>query len=136
MNAEQRQRLLDVARACREAPEPGKFDMRSFVHGCGTPACAAGHYAARPDLHGGCLSFDKCHGIVDLDGSSFFAAAPDYFGISADEATELFDSGGCTGLDQDDWSELGDDDRPKVTNVEAAEYFEAFVARKEAEASR
>lgn len=71
MNKVQSKRLLNVARALREAhAAKKKFDMEKLVFGheavvernddgtvvnpeadfCGTPACAIGHYAARTDL--------------------------------------------------------------------------------------
>jgi hypothetical protein len=73
MNKVQSKRLLNVARALREAHAAKKaFDMERLVFGhrnqvefdeeqgktvqtddanfCGTPACALGHYAARTDL--------------------------------------------------------------------------------------
>lgn len=45
-----RKRLLSVARALRESPEAATFSMHVYGRGCGTPACALGHYAAREDL--------------------------------------------------------------------------------------
>lgn len=71
MNKTQSKRLLNVARALREAhAAKKKFNMEKLVFGheselrhnddgtafnpeadfCGTPACAIGHYAARTDL--------------------------------------------------------------------------------------
>lgn len=63
-NERQDRRLLNVARALRESPNPKAFTMLRFVHGddsfsntvgsaadwCGTPACALGHYGSRTDL--------------------------------------------------------------------------------------
>ena len=55
MNKIQKKRLLLVAQALRESPNPKAFAMDSYAiiepdATCGTPACALGHFAARRDL--------------------------------------------------------------------------------------
>lgn len=129
-----KQRLLDVARACREAPNPAGFTMERFANDCGTPACALGHYACRPDLQdkfslrnmtvygrpwlafeGNVSSYDR-RGVLD------------WFGIDEDESEELFGVLGCGGTEEED--EDGEPvDCPVKDPIAAALYIEAFVAR-------
>src|SRR6187551_2522759 len=50
----QYKRLMNVAKALRESPNAGRFDMGCYIHSgseeegeknwCGSPACALGHY--------------------------------------------------------------------------------------------
>lgn len=131
MNEEQKKRLLDVARACREAPQPKNFSMGSFMHSCNTPACAAGHYACRVDLHGGAVTQGDRGNLFEprINGKEWTAdnAACGYFGIDPVEADMLFGAEGCGGWNEEEGYCMA------VTNLEAAEYIEAFVARKEAE---
>lgn len=139
MNAVQKQRLLDVARACREAPKPNDFTMERFGNQCGTPACALGHYAMRTDLQDRFTlvkpAEDYMWPMLEFDGQVQWCDGEDiceWFGITQDEAIELFASTGCTGYvpgeDEDD-----DDERPDfVTDpIKAAEYIEDFVRRHE-----
>lgn len=119
-----RERLLNVARALREDPDPPKFCM-AFFHDCGTPGCALGHYAARNDLQSAFYLRRKSDwlGIRTKTGR---AAGPaigfddirvsEHFGLSCyDEAEELFGTRGCGNA---------------KTPIKAAEYIEAFVERK------
>lgn len=126
------ERLLNVAKALRESPNPGKFTMVSELHSdCGTPACAWGHYAARSDLQslwtvGHPLNDDSdpdepelCSwfGVLYADGSD--ASYDDdevreHFDIDDHQHDELFSPDGCGGA---------------KTALEAAEFIEAFVAR-------
>lgn len=113
-----RTRLLNVAKALRESPVPKAFDMNFYVYGdewatdsisknynkfdCGTPACALGHYASRPDLQ------STLKVLVDEDGQ--FASFCDkeftnvtydndyvmlHFGVNEKEAQSLFSGDGC-----------------------------------------
>lgn len=117
MNSE---RLLNVAKTLREAAHNELFTMRRYVHDCGTPACAIGHYAARADLQS-IIRID--HGSIlyvatDEDGQSEIADYDDdqmceHFGISEGQAHELFSGDGCG---------------KAKTPIEAAEYIERFVA--------
>jgi hypothetical protein len=112
-------RLLNVARALREAKTAEcDFDMSFYVHECGTPACALGHYAARRDLQ------DRFKIVVGA-AHSFLANASDgrsvmpgdvagHFAISIHDAGDLFDVDGCGGA---------------KTPAVAAAFIEAFVAR-------
>lgn len=117
-----KERLLNVAKALRESPHPERFDMGAYAHSCGTPACAFGHYAARRDLqqflaidsdsNADCDSSVKYvydDGLADYDDDEIL----EHFGISFDEAWDLFSSTGCG--------------RAK-TVTQAAEYIERFVA--------
>lgn len=125
MNTE---RLLNVAKALRESPAPDRFTMES-IHACGTPACALGHYAARPDLQSEFrlqmpYGFEMANGAEmtpELDGPEICG----HFGISKQQALQLFS-------DSQDY----DDERGPIgagcgdakTAIEAAEYIERFVA--------
>lgn len=130
MNTE---RLLNVARALRESPAPEKFTMGSYLHTCGTPACALGHYAARRDLQSifkpfkgkwaGFVSLVEPRYEIDPDGDNYFSAHDvdydekevlEHFEIDDEQARELFSGEGCGGA---------------RTAFEAAEYIENFVAR-------
>lgn len=129
-----KQRLLNVAKACRESPNPEAFTMRK-VHYCGTPACALGHYAARRDLQQmfqlptrEALDFNRdrgplqvylgsCSIIVGAWGATspsgaLFVHAQHHFGITAAQAEDLFSSRGCGNA---------------RTPIEAAKYIERFV---------
>lgn len=139
MNAVQRKRLLNVAKALRESPEPKAFTMGAFCdYFCGTPACALGHYASRRDLQRVLRVqqvaeyyneetgksepwFEMCNNEGYITGYDDEAAVLGHFGITVEESDELFGSEGC-----------GDAQTPK----QAARYIERFVARKEREAAR
>jgi hypothetical protein len=126
VNAE---RLLNVAKALRESPNPDKFAMYSYGH-CDTPMCAFGHYAYRTDLQtaflltesgpelrdGECVSHDD---QVVLDHFEFSSEdeANQFFGchVAARHARER----GLTGPFLVD--------EAKTAN-EAADWIERFVA--------
>jgi hypothetical protein len=115
-----KERLLNVAKALRESPEPEKFDMDLYIHTCGTPACAFGHYASRSDLQDEWI-VDRCGMICaaddgsELDMIAFGDRSLRHFDITAQQADELFGpKHGCGGA---------------KTAIAAAEYIEAFVAR-------
>ena len=129
MKAIHRKRLLNVAKALRESKDPFAFDMTLFGHDCGTPACALGTYGARRDLQR-TLFLKRFRSrilgervwIADSRGRSIGYDSPavfGHFGISADDADELFSSSGCGGA---------------RSPVHAARYIERFVARKDREA--
>jgi len=116
------QRLLNVARSLKESRAPAKFDMGTYGHSRGTPACALGHYAARTDLQnvlflsgtGDLMQANKARGgfvRTDYDDSLILS----HFGLTDKEVTEIF---GCEGCGE-------------ATNPEdAAAYIENFVAEK------
>lgn len=115
-----KERLLNVAKALREAAHKERFTMKRYIHTCGTPGCAYGHYAGRPDLQdiirisGQCIYYTK----RDDAGDNVFADYDDkeiceHFGFTEDEARELFREDGCGGA---------------TTADEAADYIERFVA--------
>lgn len=115
------QRLLNVARACRETPAPDKFDMGWERHSCGTPGCAFGNYACRTDLQSSFMpkttSFGG-KGLSIVDGGFVnwdHNEVREHFGITLREQRELFHWEGCGGA---------------TSHLQAAEYIEAFVARK------
>lgn len=113
-----RQRMLNVAKALRESPNPDEFTMSWYGSSCGTPQCALGHYAFRTDLQS----------AFKLENTLVFPVADDYHYCSADsvtvrehfsltnvEACTLFCSRGCN-----------DAQTPEA----AALYIERFVERK------
>lgn len=114
-------RLLNVAKALRESPNPDNFSMLDYMNGCGTPACALGHYAARPDLQDFmhpvqliespvseyALEYNDEQRALSLD--YWDTAIQKHFDISPEEATDLFCSEGCGNAE---------------TAIEAAEYIE------------
>lgn len=121
-------RLLNVVRALEESPNPDKFTMKRFGHECGSPACALGHYCSRPDLQSAFLlsrhaedaacwpaPTDDVTACLGIDNIEICA----HFGLTADEAMDLFDENGCGGAQ---------------TALEAAKYIRDFVSRKEDEA--
>lgn len=114
------QRLLNVARALRECPDPSRFTMSREFHDCGTPACAWGHYVARTDLQDEfTINPGRMGYAIHRDGATFVTYSADevlqHFGITQTETCELFSMNGC-GL--------------AITALQAATYIERFVARK------
>lgn len=98
MNRTQAQRLLDVATALRESPNPRKFDMDAYGHDCRTPACALGHYAARKDMQKilcldseGELNFAK----TGVWTSHHNKEVLEHFGLNVTESHRLFSGSGC-----------------------------------------
>lgn len=100
-----KERLLNVAKALREAKNPEAFNMNFHLdHECGTPACAFGHYAARQDLQGAFkIAFDgrwKAYNIETTDGQNENVwwsdeCVHEHFGVTEIEARELFFTDGC-----------------------------------------
>lgn len=144
MNKRQEKRLLNVARALRDADRTkAYFDMRSFVgvgsEGfCGTPSCALGHYASRTDLQK-FVRIQKqrvknpvrqeeilldAYVVFVKNDHRFDASTPtdiayqNHFGIGPFEAEDLFEFNGCGGA---------------TTPLAAAKYIEKFVSRKKKE---
>jgi hypothetical protein len=110
--------ILDAADALhRENKEP-RYNQEAFIHPCGTPACALGHWAAanprrwRTDEEIGMFRW------VYLRANSSDEPLEDAgqeFGISPGEASELFDHDGCGAA---------------RTGKQAAKYIRKFVERK------
>lgn len=110
-----KERLLNVAKALRESENPKQFSMRREMNDCGTPACAWGHYCARDDLQR-TFTMDRDGYAYTADAGGFtyqHALVREHFGITEDQAVELFSQDGC-----------GD----AKTAIAAAEYIERFVA--------
>lgn len=121
-----KKRLLKVAQALRESPEPKKFTMQRYAHSCGTPACALGHYAARSDLQR-TFKLKVSEGDTWGDYDNVVVARPgftisvlyddvlvqDHFGITFEQACDLFSSEGCGGA---------------RTPLQAAKFIERFAA--------
>jgi hypothetical protein len=139
-----KERLLNVAKALRESPNPDHFDMRRYVNQCGTPACAFGHYAARDDLQDAfSINTTQDPNRWPHQGVYLRATAAEihfgrpevlsHFDLAPWQLNELFGSA-------DDYEEDGDYDELSVpsyarlartckTPGEAADYIERFVAQ-------
>lgn len=116
-----KRRLLNVARAIDESPDPSEFHMGSYGidNACNTPCCALGHYAARTDLQssfllsqGQILTNDSARTEIGYDDP----AIREHFGITPSEADELFAAEGCG---------------EAQTASDASEYIRSFVAEHE-----
>jgi hypothetical protein len=116
-----KQRLLDVARACRETKSPEGFTMDRFANQCGTPACALGNYAVRTDLQKDFSLDPTWFPDLRFQGKPTWHNGPlvrEYFDIDHDDAEKLFGPYGCGGSDP----------------IKAAEFIEYFVRSHEQEA--
>ena len=152
-------RLLNVARALVEAPDPKQFTMETFAREdhenlCATPACALGHYAARGDLQrefklGAWVAQEEGlvlaawvlpRGHVSKTYDDFCNArvwyddglVREHFNIDFDEAELLFGGYGCGGR-AGEWSVEADDyvgARNCRSPRAAAKYIERFVRRR------
>ena len=114
MNKLGKKRLLNVAKALRESPEPKKFSMDWYGNDCGTPMCALGHYAYRRDLQ---RTFRLSEHGTFLNNAGERSPEWEYvlyphFGITEEEATFLFERRGCGNA---------------KTNIQAAKFIEKFV---------
>lgn len=102
-----RERLLNVARALAESKtDPSRFTMYKYSWNCGTPACALGHYASRTDLQD-VFSLTDTKGLPHVYGSYIYLkntdvrignehpAVLEHFGITEDQAEDLFGACGC-----------------------------------------
>lgn len=111
-----KERLLNVAKALRESPDPDKFTMRLEVTNDGEPCCAWAHYVKRPDLQDAFIEMDP-DGYVRSKTATGMTYADsqvlNHFGITEDQAESLFGQEGCA---------------EARTTDEAAEYIERFVA--------
>jgi hypothetical protein len=116
-----KERLLNVAKALRESKNPERFSMKTFIHGkwgetpehwCGSPACALGHYVARPDLQSEFYVHESHMLRRNTHKAVFTQGFVDHFGIEFEEYDELFDEQGCGNA---------------KTPEEAAQYIERFV---------
>lgn len=106
-------RILDTADAEHSvAGEPG-YAQSITVHPCGTPACAAGHYAAHTPAR---WSIMKRKGSIVRKGSSSYKWLEDLgdeFALNEFDAIKVFGYHGCGGA---------------VTAKDAAQYVRNFVA--------
>lgn len=114
-------KILDTADALHKERGERTYSQDVFVHHCGTPACALGHYAANNKRRGwGFKAADYSFGTghVTYNGHSQSCADPrvlDEFDLSFTEAIELFSGDGCNGA---------------RTGKQAAKYIQRFVKRK------
>lgn len=112
-----KQRLLTAALAVLDAPR-NTFTMSTYQHPCGTPACVLGNYAYRGDLQstfklGSVFVLTRTRGV--LGPVSF--SGPEirkHFGITEEQAEELFGPQGCGNAQ---------------TPAQAAKYIIDFVMR-------
>lgn len=117
-----KQRILNVAQALRDSPNPTRFTMCSYGH-CGTPACALGHYASRQDLQDEFyLGAGEGEGLVVNDRYCIQAGVSccgetirEHFGLNESEAFRLFNIFGCGSA---------------RTASAAADYLEKFACEK------
>lgn len=111
-----KERLLNVAKACRETKFPDAFTMEKFGHNCNTPACALGNYAIRDDLQS-TFSLRRSGELRPRDEDRFIGfdddEVLDHFGLTYEQSNELFSPYGCA---------------EAQTPNEAAEFIERFVA--------
>jgi hypothetical protein len=124
-----KQRVLNVARALRESPDPDKFYMGDVIHNCGTPACAFGHYVCRTDLQDSFVP--RQHSIVrgwgaywkDSGAYALYFAEETrlHFGLDLEEHHKIFAGGGCGGA---------------KTATDAAMFIELFAENKWPDALR
>jgi hypothetical protein len=125
-------RLLNAVKALRESTRPDLFTMDRYVYDwsymercggenlCGTPGCVLGHYASRRDLQD-FLLIDSRYFLRYAKyeyRSVIFDDRPvcNHFDITEDEADLLFGPRGCNNA---------------RTSIEAADFIEEFVRRKE-----
>lgn len=119
-----KERLLNVAKALRESPNPDMFDMGLYALSCGTPGCAWGHYCHRRDLqnefmldkHGDPVSVSTDEEGRHRDAELSSDMIDKHFDLPSTAVVKLFGSHGCGNAQ---------------TAIEAAEYIERFVAEHE-----
>lgn len=121
-------RLRKVVRALREVPpeQKSEFTMVHYVHDCGTPACALGHFAARRDLQRVFKIFPNRSPSRKAEaryrGNDWdLLSSGDYFGLERAQMNELFGPAGCDDAE---------------TPLQAARYIERFIKRIEKEQSK
>lgn len=136
-----RHRLLNAARAVvefdhsQDKVRQGRVWMTYYMKPCGAPACVLGHYALRADLQDAfkvvgsqIAPIDNEHAPVIYDGWRI----RDHFGLSYEEANDLFSAGGCgVGNGGDPLEESDFHNRhPGLEPERVAQYIRNFVARK------
>lgn len=119
-----KERLLNVAKALRESPNPERFSMRLYAHACDTPACALGHYAHSDLQDEFALGDDDFvyHQPTGRQVNAYDREVLEHFDFGYSEdgeelSRELFSSHGCGGA---------------RTALKAAEFIERWVAEREA----
>ncbi len=117
--------VLDIVDKGHELSGERTYSQSAFVHPCGAPACALGHYAAQfprkyqfKDVTSAVTDHQK---IVLAYRDGLYVSYDDNrtineFSITHDEARELFAGYGCGGAEN---------------AKEAAAYIRKFVARKD-----
>lgn len=103
--------ILYRADALHEKRSEPAYNQATYVHGCGTPACALGHWAkANRDR----WFFDNFQPFLKKQPDVGGDAAKE-FSIDEEESEDLFGVDGCDGAQ---------------TAKQAAKYIRSFVARK------
>lgn len=104
--------MLDTADERHRANDEPEYDQSYFHHPCGTPSCAAGHWAySNKDR----WSFPACR-LIDGTGLGIQGDLECEFCLSSEEYDELFECDGCACA---------------RTANDAAAYIRAFVARRQ-----
>lgn len=117
-----KKQIKNVIRALKETPHKDRFDMASWAHPCGTPACAIGNYAQRTDLQDTfCLRAGDWGGMnlintVDDTVAHLEDEVAEHFDLSEEEAEMLFGQQGCGGA---------------TTTEQAIEFLEWYLQRPE-----
>ena len=114
------ERLRNVVKALRESPAPLNFTMSYWGQGCGSPACAMGHYAFREDLQDVYIlnelgDIQKVDRVVSEILQLPFESFAKHFDLSQQETMALFGSNGCN---------------KAKTIEEAIAYIEDFITEK------
>lgn len=127
-----KERLLNVARALRESPNPDQFTMQTYSKGCGTPACAFGHYCHRTDLQSE-FRLDPNGVPIDVQDTYevgyYRGKTLEHFDITEDQSELLFAAPDESYCDMSDEGTLvGGGCGNARTALEAAEWVEKFVA--------
>lgn len=112
-----------------EGAHPDDFTMQTYSNDCGTPACVLGHYASREDLQS---EFKLSRPRVNMmkmvrnhAGHALSYASEEvltHFGLTPDEAKDLFAEDGCGQADNE--------------RDVALQYLRLFLKEKEEEAQR
>lgn len=108
--------ILDkVDATSRKLKKPG-YKQTRFVHPCGTPACAIGHWAAHNRRRGWSVEVNNAVGSITKNGSyNTITAGREEFDLDIAEYWRLFAGHGCG---------------QARTGKEAAKFIRRFVAKR------
>jgi len=116
-------RLLNVAVALRESPDPEEYTGAMYMTSGGVPTDPLGHYAYRTDLQDTFkIGFDKATSkpwpVFTSTGKLAYYDSEqtvEHFGLTDEECEIIFGYEGCGGA---------------ITPEDAAEFIERFVAER------